>query len=83
MVPPSGEDSRTRLVGTGSHQSHQMQQRRRHSEKKQERKAAKTLSAILLAFIITWTPYNVLIIVKAFTTVDTDLYSFGEYISAG
>ena len=27
------------------------------SEKKQDRKAAKTLSAILLAFIVTWTPY--------------------------
>jgi hypothetical protein len=27
---------------------------------KSERKAAKTLSAILLAFIVTWTPYNVL-----------------------
>jgi len=34
------------------------------SEKKQERKAAKTLSAILLAFIITWTPYNVLAVLK-------------------
>ncbi len=27
---------------------------------KSERKAAKTLSAILLAFIVTWTPYNIL-----------------------
>ena len=35
------------------------------SEKKQERKAAKTLSAILLAFIITWTPYSVLVVVNA------------------
>uniref|UniRef100_A0A0R3S706 G_PROTEIN_RECEP_F1_2 domain-containing protein n=1 Tax=Elaeophora elaphi TaxID=1147741 RepID=A0A0R3S706_9BILA len=31
---------------------------RRKNERKQESKAAKTLSAILLAFIITWTPYN-------------------------
>ena len=36
------------------------------SEKKQDRKAAKTLSAILLAFIITWTPYSVLVIINAF-----------------
>lgn len=35
------------------------------SEKKQERKAAKTLSAILLAFIITWTPYSVLAVLNA------------------
>lgn len=31
---------------------------------KSERKAAKTLSAILLAFVITWTPYNVLVLIK-------------------
>ena len=34
-------------------------------EKKQERKAAKTLSFILLVFLITWTPYNVLAVMKA------------------
>lgn len=34
-------------------------------EKKHDRKAARTLSAILLAFIITWTPYNVLVLVKS------------------
>ena len=34
-------------------------------EKKQEKKAAKTLSAILLAFFITWTPYNVFSVVNA------------------
>jgi hypothetical protein len=33
-------------------------------EKKQERKAAKTLSLILLVFLITWTPYSVLAVMK-------------------
>lgn len=37
------------------------------SQPKSEKKAAKTLSAILLAFIITWTPYNVLVLIKTFT----------------
>ena len=37
------------------------------SQPKSEKKAAKTLSAILLAFIITWTPYNVLVLVKTLT----------------
>jgi len=35
------------------------------SEKKQDRKAAKTLSAILLAFIVTWAPYSVLVVINA------------------
>ncbi len=35
------------------------------SEKKQDRKAAKTLSAILMAFIVTWTPYSVLVVISA------------------
>ncbi|XP_028933246.1 muscarinic acetylcholine receptor M5 [Ornithorhynchus anatinus] len=30
------------------------------------RKAARTLSAVLLAFILTWTPYNILVLVSAF-----------------
>ena len=34
------------------------------SEKKQERKAAKTLSAILLAFVLTWAPYSVLVVLN-------------------
>ncbi|GIY86863.1 muscarinic acetylcholine receptor M5 [Caerostris darwini] len=34
-------------------------------QKKPDRKAARTLSAILLAFIITWTPYNVLVLIKS------------------
>ncbi|XP_062981718.1 muscarinic acetylcholine receptor M3 [Elgaria multicarinata webbii] len=31
-----------------------------------EKKAAQTLSAILFAFIITWTPYNIMVLVNAF-----------------
>ncbi|XP_067831863.1 muscarinic acetylcholine receptor M1-like [Heptranchias perlo] len=31
-----------------------------------EKKAAKTLCAILLAFIITWTPYNIMVLVSTF-----------------
>ncbi|XP_078518105.1 muscarinic acetylcholine receptor M5 [Lissotriton helveticus] len=34
-----------------------------------ERKAAQTLSAILLAFIITWTPYNIMVLVSTFCSV--------------
>ncbi|KAK2824456.1 hypothetical protein Q5P01_021631 [Channa striata] len=31
-----------------------------------EKKAAQTLSAILFAFIITWTPYNIMVLINAF-----------------
>lgn len=51
---------------------------------KSERKAAKTLSAILLAFIVTWTPYNVLVILKTLSpqSVDSDgvWWQFAYYL---
>ncbi|XP_042358740.1 muscarinic acetylcholine receptor M3 isoform X2 [Plectropomus leopardus] len=34
-----------------------------------EKKAAQTLSAILFAFIITWTPYNIMVLINAFCKV--------------
>ena len=54
---------------------------RKNQEKKQERKAARTLSAILLAFIVTWTPYNVFILVQAFCPgcIHPTLYDIGNY----
>jgi hypothetical protein len=38
--------------------------KKRRVEKKQDKKAAKTLSAILFAFILTWTPYNVFVLIR-------------------
>ncbi|KAM4617145.1 muscarinic acetylcholine receptor M1 isoform 1-T2 [Discoglossus pictus] len=43
----------------------------RHGKRKsnsliKEKKAARTLSAILLAFILTWTPYNIMVLVSTF-----------------
>jgi len=53
---------------------------KRRNERKQEGKAAKTLSAILAVFIVTWTPYNVLTLVKTFSSleINTTLYSICE-----
>lgn len=45
----------------------QVKKKKKSQEKKQETKAAKTLSAILLSFIITWTPYNILVLLKPLT----------------
>lgn len=45
-----------------------LNKKKKSQEKRQESKAAKTLSAILLSFIITWTPYNILVLVKPITS---------------
>ena len=58
--------------------------KKKHTEKKQDRKAAKTLSAILLAFIITWTPYNVMVLIKPILScedcIPPILWNFGYYL---
>ncbi len=48
-------------------------------EKKNDQKAAKTLSAILLAFIITWTPYNVSVVVNTFCNNCLDKYIMWQH----
>ncbi|KAJ8794888.1 hypothetical protein J1605_002931 [Eschrichtius robustus] len=53
------------VKGLDPNLSHQMTKRKRMVLVK-ERKAAQTLSAILLAFIITWTPYNIMVLVSTF-----------------
>ena len=60
-----------------------VQARTRRREKRQEQKAAKTLSAILLAFIITWTPYNVFTVIQTLRIYDFNaklptLYAIGN-----
>ncbi|CAG5120663.1 unnamed protein product, partial [Candidula unifasciata] len=49
----------------------------RRQERRQDQKAAKTLTAILLAFIVTWTPYNIFTVAEVFCEgcVDKTLYS--------
>ncbi|XP_043087051.1 muscarinic acetylcholine receptor M3 [Puntigrus tetrazona] len=47
-----------------------------------EKKAAQTLSAILLAFIITWTPYNIMVLVNAFCDecIPETLWALGYWL---
>ncbi|KFM83634.1 hypothetical protein X975_21077, partial [Stegodyphus mimosarum] len=60
--------------------------KRKQQERKQEMKAAKTLSAILFAFTVTWTPYNVLVLYKTLSNCDDDdcitpgLWNFAYYL---
>ncbi|XP_040825137.1 muscarinic acetylcholine receptor M5 [Ochotona curzoniae] len=61
--------------------SHQMTKRKRMVLVK-ERKAAQTLSAILLAFILTWTPYNIMVLVSTFCDkcVPVTLWHLGYWL---
>lgn len=62
-----------------------MVQQRKKLEKKQDQKAAKTLSAILLAFILTWTPYNINVVANTFCDNCVDQFeiysSFGKLVN--
>ncbi|KAK1804431.1 hypothetical protein P4O66_020452 [Electrophorus voltai] len=47
-----------------------------------EKKAARTLSAILLAFMVTWTPYNIMVLVSTFCEdcVPDGLWKLGYWL---
>ncbi|XP_067310547.1 muscarinic acetylcholine receptor M5a [Pseudorasbora parva] len=47
-----------------------------------EKKAAQTLSAILLAFILTWTPYNIMVLVSTFCSqcIPLSLWHLGYWL---
>ncbi|KAA0711021.1 Muscarinic acetylcholine receptor M3 [Triplophysa tibetana] len=47
-----------------------------------EKKAAQTLSAILFAFIITWTPYNIMVLVNTFCNgcIPENLWALGYWL---
>lgn len=57
-----------------------LMQKRQLTERKQDTKAARTLSAILLAFICTWSPYMAFTLTNAFraNTISSVLYSIGK-----
>ncbi|KAI4876023.1 hypothetical protein NFI96_004141 [Prochilodus magdalenae] len=45
-----------------------------------EKKAARTLSAILLAFILTWTPYNIMVLASLSHCVPAKLWQLGYWL---
>ncbi|XP_057327822.1 muscarinic acetylcholine receptor DM1 [Microplitis mediator] len=61
------------------------QPNKKKKSRAQDKKAAKTLSAILAAFVITWTPYNILVLLKPLTKacvveIPEELWSFFYYL---
>ncbi|KAI2656728.1 muscarinic acetylcholine receptor M1 [Labeo rohita] len=67
----------TRSASTG-----QQGRKARTSGLIREKKAARTLSAILLAFIVTWTPYNIMVLVSTFCDdcVPEGLWQLGYWL---
>ena len=45
-----------------------------------EKKAARTLSAILLAFILTWSPYNIMVLASFSYCVPEKLWQLGYWL---
>ncbi|KYN27700.1 Muscarinic acetylcholine receptor DM1 [Trachymyrmex cornetzi] len=66
-IPLNAKNIPKVLTGKGILNKQPNKKKKKIVEKKADRKAAKTLSAILLAFIITWTPYNILVLLKSIT----------------
>lgn len=70
-----------RIAARVTERTKAIKDRRRKQERRQEQKAAKTLSAILLAFIVTWTPYNLFTVIMTFfpNAINSSLYAFGKF----
>ena len=73
-TPPRSSQSET-----GAHHAHH-----HPIQPKSERKAAKTLSTLLLVFIVTWLPYNVLVLIKTLSggegPVPEKVWNFSYYL---
>lgn len=61
---------RTASAAFSSCPSFKSQERRRRRVMARERRVTKTILAIVLAFILTWTPYNILAVIAAFCHIN-------------
>ncbi|KAL0193160.1 hypothetical protein M9458_011456, partial [Cirrhinus mrigala] len=59
---------------------HQLRVKHRINMIIKEKKAARTLSAILLAFILTWTPYNIMVLASISYCVPEKLWQLGYWL---
>ncbi|XP_062403633.1 muscarinic acetylcholine receptor M2 isoform X2 [Sardina pilchardus] len=56
--------------------------RKRRSVPSREKKVTRTIMAILVAFVATWTPYNVMVLVNTFcsTCIPASMWTFGYWL---
>ncbi|CAI5452817.1 unnamed protein product [Caenorhabditis angaria] len=71
-----------RILKNFSTTERKSEKEQRKNDRKQESKAAKTLSAILCAFIATWTPYNLFVCISTVypNAINKDIYSFAYFL---
>nr|XP_001332293.3 muscarinic acetylcholine receptor M3-like [Danio rerio] len=77
LMNPATTQASALLLNAG-----QRSRKARTSSLIKEKKAARTLSAILLAFIVTWTPYNIMVLVSTFcdNCVPERLWKLGYWL---
>ncbi|KAG7467951.1 hypothetical protein MATL_G00137680 [Megalops atlanticus] len=87
IVPPSAENnsipvSRPRTVARKFASIARSQVKRKRQMAAREKKVTKTIFAILLAFIITWTPYNVMVLISTFchSCVPDTVWAIGYWL---
>lgn len=56
--------------------------KKRRSVPSRERKVTRTIMAILVAFVATWTPYNVMVLINTFCSscIPTSMWTFGYWL---
>lgn len=83
-IPLNAKSIPKALTSKGILNKQPNKKKKKLQEKKADRKAAKTLSAILLAFMITWTPYNILVLIKSLSAcslfIPQELWDFFYYL---
>uniref|UniRef100_A0A4W5QHN1 Muscarinic acetylcholine receptor n=1 Tax=Hucho hucho TaxID=62062 RepID=A0A4W5QHN1_9TELE len=77
---PQGRQPPLRGTTSDSRCQTQPKAKRRRNMIIREKKAARTLCAILLAFILTWTPYNIMVLVSVSYCVPEKLWQLGYWL---
>uniref|UniRef100_A0A8C8HVP7 Muscarinic acetylcholine receptor n=1 Tax=Oncorhynchus tshawytscha TaxID=74940 RepID=A0A8C8HVP7_ONCTS len=77
---PQGRQPPLRGSTSDSRRHKQPKAKRRRNTIVREKKAARTLCAILLAFILTWTPYNIMVLVSVSYCVPEKLWQLGYWL---
>ncbi|XP_072235424.1 muscarinic acetylcholine receptor M4 [Leuresthes tenuis] len=88
IVPPEGAErhsipiSRPRTVARKFASIARSQVKRKRQMAAREKKVTKTIFAILLTFIITWTPYNVMVLISTFcqSCVPDTVWAIGYWL---